>query len=297
MKLAMNKLTKLIDVFSEDVRKLKILVIGETIIDHFVNVAYEGNSMKSACQVLRLVGGEERQYGGATIIKQHLSNFVEHVDLITNTNDEIVKSRYIDSFGERKYIEINKFEINEFGPINVDCTNYDIIIVADFGHGFCDQLTLEKPIYLMCQTNSNNYGFNRISKWKYFSKKCICLDKREASLQLNKTLKNVSLEQIKELYNYELNTESLFLTLGEDGAVYYDGNNFKRIKNFKSSIIDSIGAGDTFFSFSVLTNFLQYEDQLTIPSLAASLSTTWRCNAESVTKEKLINYATLYEDR
>jgi len=293
----MNKLSKLIDVFSEDVKNLKILVIGETIIDHFVNVAYEGNSMKSACQVLRLVGVEESQYGGAAIIKQHLSNFVEQVDLVTNTNDEIIKSRYIDSFGERKFIEINKFETDKFQPINVDCANYDLVIVADFGHGFCDNLTIEKPFYLMCQTNSNNYGFNRISKWKNFNKKCICLDKREASLQLNKMLKNISEEQIKELYNYELNTESLFLTLGENGALYYDGNKFERIKNFKSSIIDSIGAGDTFFSFSVLTNFLQYEDQLTIPSLAASLSTTWRCNAESVTKDKLIKYASLFEEK
>lgn len=290
----MNEVIKLIEEFSQDVRDLKVLVIGETIIDHFVNVSYEGNSMKSACQVLRLLGGEERQYGGAAIIKRHLSNFVEHVDLITNTNDEIIKSRYIDTFGERKYIEINKFDTGKFGPKNVDCSLYDIVIVADFGHGFCDYLTLDKPFYLMCQTNSNNYGFNRMSKWKKFEKKSICMDKREAALQINRLIDNFSEDIVKEIYNYELRTDTLFLTMGEDGSIYFDGSKVIRQNCIKSRVVDSIGAGDTFFAFSCLTDFLNYGNPLFIPSLAASLSTTWRCNAQSVNKENLINHAIVY---
>ena len=40
----------------------------------------------------------------------------------------------------------------------------------------------------MCQTNSNNFGFNRLSKWKSYKKQSVCLDLREASLQINERI-------------------------------------------------------------------------------------------------------------
>ena len=39
------------------------------------------------------------------------------------------------------------------------------------------------------------------------------------------------------------------------------------------------------------SQFISHENKLMIPSLAASLSTTWLCNEESVTREKLLDYA------
>lgn len=281
-----------IEAFIEQVRDLRVAIIGETIIDEFVKVDYEGHSMKSACPVYKLTGSNtERQQGGTAAIANHLRGFVREVDLITNTNDEIVKTRFIDAFDSKKHVEINKFDTSGFGGISIDTKDYDVVIVADFGHGFCDKLQITDGFHLMCQTNSNNFGFNRISKWKKHRKRSVSLDLREASLQLNKNITH-SAEDVRELYNYEINADVLFVTLGSKGSVFCDAAHSGVQAAFPSKIVDTIGAGDTFFAFACLQAAIQPEiTELVVPSLAASLSTTWLCNEQSVTPKSLLSYA------
>jgi bifunctional ADP-heptose synthase (sugar kinase/adenylyltransferase) len=285
-------LRKEVEQFIEKTKGLRVAVIGETIIDEFVDVVYEGHSIKSACPVYKYSNGKkEVQQGGAAAIAGHVRDFVKSVDLITNTRNEIVKTRYVDSFDKKKHVEINKFEREGFGEITVDSSVYDVCIVADFGHGFCDRLKIKDGFHLNCQTNSNNFGFNRISKWKKYRKKSVSLDLREASLQMNRNIFDKD-EDIQELFNYEMNAESMFLTLGGKGSVFSNGNSIVRHKAYPSAIVDTIGAGDTYFSFACLLASIENEvKSLAIPSLAASLSTTWLCNEHSVTKQSLLSYA------
>ena len=280
--------------FIELVSNLKIAVVGETIIDEFVEVQYQGQSMKSFCPVFRFTEAEKQvQNGGAGAIASHLKDFVKSVDLITNSKEEIVKTRFIDKDGKKKHLELNKINNSNFGKISIDTTKYDVVIVADFGHGFCDKLEIGGGFHLMCQTNSNNFGFNQLSKWKKHRKHSICLDLREASLQINERFEECSDQKAIEIYDYEINCDDLFVTLGGKGALLTDGNNVYRQPVFKSNIVDTIGAGDTFFAFASLMSAIEisHENKLMIPSLAASLSTTWLCNEESVTREKLLDYA------
>lgn len=285
---------EIINSFIDQVKNLKVLVVGETIIDEFVDVSYEGQSMKSICPVFKLEGGKVIQQGGAQAIANHLYDFVKSVDVITNTNNEIVKTRYIDISDKKKHVEINKFETEKFKEINVNTSEYDVVIVADFGHGFCDKLTITDGFHLMCQTNSNNFGFNRISKWKTSRKKSVCIDLREASLQINKKISAPRENDILEIFNYELNTDNLFVTTGRAGSTYTNGNAFTRQSSYKTEVLDTIGAGDTYFAFASLSAAIDFSDKLLVPSLAASLSTTWLCNEKSVTKQLLLNHASKY---
>lgn len=285
-----------LNLFFEKIKDQNVLVVGETIVDEFVDVLYEGQSMKSICPVFKLEGGKVIQQGGAQAIANHIYDFVKNVDVITNTNNEIVKTRYVDVNDKKKHVEINKFETAQFPDITIDTTKYDVVIVADFGHGFCDKLVINDGFHLMCQTNSNNFGFNRISKWKNHKKKSACIDLREASLQVNKRISNPIESDIRNIFDYELSSEHLFVTTGKQGATYTDGQNFMTRKSFTTEIVDTIGAGDTFFAFASLCASLdkQIPDKLLIPSLAASLSTTWLCNEKSVTKELLLQHAAKY---
>lgn len=283
-----------IERFIQKASGLRVAVIGETIIDEFVEVVYEGHSMKSFCPVFRLEQDRPRlvQQGGAAAIAGHLRDFVKHVELVSNMNGEIVKTRYIDASDKKKHVEINHFDKKKFGPISIDTKDYDIVIVADFGHGFCDQLSINDGFHLMCQTNSNNFGFNRVSKWKKHTKKSVTLDLREASLQMNRAIAGQSDEDIHELFGYELNTRHMFVTLGSSGSLFTDGKKIVRQPAFKSNIVDTIGAGDTYFSFCCLLSHIEDSIQdMAIPSLAASLSTTWLCNERSVNRESLLSYA------
>lgn len=121
------------------------------------------------------------------------------------------------------------------------------------------------------------------------------MDLREASLQVNKRISNPSENDILEIYNYELNTSDLFVTSGREGAFYTNGQTIKMQPTFKSDVVDTIGAGDTFFAFACVTSHLNYgQDILLVPSIAASLSTTWLCNEKSVNKKSLLEHATRF---
>ena len=281
--------------FLDSVKSLKVLVVGETIIDEFVEVDYEGQSMKSICPVFRIAGKTVRQSGGALAIANHLKDFVAQVDIITNGQEEIVKTRYIDINSQKKHVEINKFHLPASPELRIEKDSYDVIIIADFGHGFCDKLVLQDGFHLMCQTNSNNFGFNRISKWKKYKKQSVCIDLREASLQINKKIHNPCESDIEEIYNYELDTSDLFVTAGRSGSFYCNGSSMIFRESFECEVVDTIGAGDTFFSFASLSSHInsrvKLDNLLLVPSLAASLSTTWLCNEESVTKDKLLKHA------
>ncbi len=282
--------------FIDQVADFKVCVIGETIVDEFIEVKYEGQSMKSFCPVFRYAdgGGRDVQQGGAAAIARHLNDFVKCVDLITNENREIVKTRLIDADDKHKHVEINKFDNKNFGPISINPDDYDVVIVADFGHGFCDQLEVNGAFHFMTQTNSNNFGYNRMSKWKGFSKESACMDLREASLQLNEKTDFSEKEAMSRLFNYEIDANKLFLTLGARGAVYFDGDSYVHQPVFKGQVVDTIGAGDTFYAFAALSAKVKFADInqiMLVPSLAASLSCTWLCNEDEVTREKLLAHA------
>jgi bifunctional ADP-heptose synthase (sugar kinase/adenylyltransferase) len=285
---------ELISKFIDKSQKLSVLIIGETIVDEFIKVLYQGQSMKSFCPVFQLTNEiPEQQLGGAYAIYRHLKDFVKKIDLISNDTDEIVKTRYIDANNGVKHLEFNKFALKERNKRKIDTGTYDVVIVADFGHGFCDHIEINDGFHLMCQTNSHNFGFNRISKWKNRQKKSICIDLREASLQINHRIGTCSDEIMKELYNYELFTEELYVTTGKEGSVYTDGKEIHRQGSFKTQIVDTIGAGDAFFGFSALSSALNLpvSQKLVIPSLAASLTTTWLCNEKNVSLQNLTEHA------
>jgi len=281
---------KILDEFVERSKSLNVAVIGETITDEFHYVSYEGQSMKSICPVFRLTGKKNIQAGGAAAIANHLKGFVKSVELISNPPDEIIKTRYIDEADEKKHVEINSFNIKK-NAFDIDVNDFDIVIVADFGHGFCENISINDGFHLMCQTNSNNFGFNRVSKWKSYKKASVCIDLREASLQLNKKLNFQNQSEIDELYKYELNSEKLFITLGSRGSFFYDGKTMQMHHSYKSNIVDTIGAGDTYFAFASLATHVMENNILTIPSLAASLSTTWLCNEQAINVQNLTNHA------
>lgn len=282
-----------IERFAQEIALWKVLVVGESIQDEFIPVTYEGQSMKSNCPVLRLEGETIIQEGGAGAIANHLRDFVKQVDIVTNAPGTIVKTRYYDKFDIKKHVEINRFSSFEAQEARFDPSGYDVVIVADFGHGFCDSISEGMGYCFMAQTNSNNFGFNRISKWKDFRKKMVALDLREASLQMNRRFTAMGDKELLELYHYELNTENLFVTLGAKGSVFTDGRSIIRQPVFVNEhIVDTVGAGDTFFAFASLISHLpDPAPYLFIPALAANLSTTWLCNEKSVTLSNLIQHA------
>ncbi len=78
--------------------------------------------------------------------------------------------------------------------------------------------------------------------------------------------------------NYETvlkqHPNKIIVTLGGDGAAYYDGSQIVRIAGFKTTAIDTTGAGDTFngaFAHAITTGS-SIDDAVHFANIAASLS-------------------------
>lgn len=172
-----NKIRSAVDGF----RNIKILVVGDVILDEYVFCNVQGVTMKDA-SISVFYDNEERYAGGALAIARHLSNFSDHVTLssmigteegvktfIEDHMDKIelelledkdfttpVKRRYLKANIQRqefdKLFSVNRlmkrgerkrFNYKAFHErLKRIMPKYDMVIVGDFGHGLIDNETI-----------------------------------------------------------------------------------------------------------------------------------------------------------
>ena len=271
-------------------QKLKVLLIGEAIIDIYHFVEAIGKAGKESVLVTKY-HREEIYAGGVLAVANHLSNFCEKVTCLTalgekgeyekfireklNNNIEvifqykknsptIVKRRYVEEYTSQKLFEI--YEINDscleddqrqkfLDTIDSQIRDYDLVIVADYGHGLLDEVCVEKIetkanfLAVNTQSNASNHGFNCISKYKKAD--YICIAFRE--LQLNYRQKHISaMEQLNRLARDYL-YKNILITLGKQCAhSYKSGESVYEVPAFATSIKDRVGAGDAVLAITSL---------------------------------------------
>ena len=219
------------------------------------------------------------------------------------------KKRYIQKRGIReeyqKFFSVNILN-DETNQMNIDkseyyqvlkdiISDYDLVVVCDFGHGQIDQTTMDiiqnSPAFvsLNCQTNSSNYGLNSIRK--YNNVNSFTLDRIELEMAYNNRLtrKEELLFRLKE----DLNAECGWLTVGSEGAVGIDKDG--KIHHSPALVLDTkdtVGAGDAFHAIVGLCalHSLPIELSNLIGNAAGALMANVLGNSESLSKEKLLKY-------
>lgn len=277
---------KIIEI-NRKIKKSKILVIGEIIIDSYTQVFPKGKTMKEN-MVNHLVGTKKNYVGGAVPTANLLSNVSDRVtllSLVSKNNSEnkniksklnkkiiqafyadknyitIEKNRFIEkNYGMKKLFQISKInenfysintEKNIINYLNKNLKSFDVVVVADFGHGLITNkiinLLEKKAKYLCvnCQSNSLNFGFNLITK--YNKANYVCIDENEARLAVNE--KKLDLKLVHKKISKK-NIKNLVITLGSKGALYLKDNKYEIFPVIDDKVIDTIGAGDAFFSTS-----------------------------------------------
>lgn len=295
---------------------LKVCVIGETIIDRWTPVSAEGVSSKSACPTARVEGDSRDQLGGAYVIARHLKEFVAQVTLITHdfraqTSESLdpgiehcfyapgalIKERFYQPRLNTKVFELKHFSLRQTYDHRFPLTGYDLVIVSDFGHGMLNreearQISESVPGYLavMAQSNSSNLGFNRVDK--YPRAQLYCIDTVELRLCLNLNEQVDFHRHLPDLQRM-IQFERLMTTLGSEGALLYTAGQITAFPALVRQMVDSIGAGDAFFSLASLCGCLNLpvERSLLIASLASALNTQWLCNERHLTPALLLDAA------
>ncbi|MDH5748648.1 MAG: PfkB family carbohydrate kinase [Rhodospirillales bacterium] len=172
------------------------------------------------------------------------------------------KTRFIDtSYAMRKMFEVyfmddaplfseEELELNAL--IESRIKDADVVVVTDFGHGLLNNGTVEllienaKFLAVNTQTNSANHGFNVISKYRKAD--YICIDGPEARLAVHDNLSDLD-EIISKRLPEVIDCPKIMVTVGKHGSIAYEkGAGINKTPALTSTIVDTVGAGDAFFS-------------------------------------------------
>jgi cytidyltransferase-like protein len=288
---------------------LRVCVIGETIVDEWIDVSLTNLSTQSRC-----VAGQEvarvRQIGGVGIIARHLSHFVKHVHCYTNalpaglapnievtplTGSELVETRFVDRDTGNPLFKSKSIALADIRHDQLpDFGDYDVVLIADYGHGLLDAAALNariarsKPAFVaaMAQVNSSNYGYNLPTK--YVGADYYCMNRTEAELCLHE--RGLALADLVDRATERLRCGALSVTDGSNGVMIRMNGERAALPTLSVSVVDTIGCGDAYFALSAIAARLGLPGRLVAltGSIAAAAMTQRRCNASEVTEHEFL---------
>ncbi len=270
-------------------RQLKVLVVGEAIIDEYYGCSAMGQSAKAPILSTRYES-HQRFAGGAVATANHLAPFCGQVDLLTmlgdqNSEESWIRAQLVDGVGfhfvtksnsptivkrryQESYFGIPLFAINFLSedPLTDEETArlhgaldalaaYDLVLVADYGHqmlaGRVVQRLCEEAGFLAVNTQANaaNTGFHTISK--YARADYVSLAERE--LQLECRSRSGALEPLLIEVGQRLYATTVAVTLGKRGCLCYNRRaGHEWAASLATQVVDRVGAGDAFFAITSL---------------------------------------------
>jgi len=278
-----KKIKKIIDNFN----KLKILVIGETIIDQYNFCEALGKSGKDPMLVFKETR-QDQYLGGVLNIARNLSNFSNKITVLSMIGEKkeylkyinknlpkniktkfinkensptIVKKRYIDNISQSKVIGIynindeilNKKDEMTFNQLlNNEIKKSDLVIVSDYGHGLISKksanLICKKSKFLALNAQINASNIGFHTIRNYSNFNTLLINEKEIRHEMRNKISK--LEVLMSSLSKEKNIKNLIVTRGSGGAIlYYKKNNkFYYVEAYANKIVDKIGAGDTMLS-------------------------------------------------
>lgn len=222
------------------IRDYKVLVVGDAILDCYRFCTALGRGTKESIISVQFER-EETYKGGVWAAAHHLTDLVKTVD-IWHGSRTTVNTKYIGPYNTKLFsVHSFKEEPNGFTPERI--SDYDLVIVFDYGHGF---LTTDLRRRIMresqflavnAQSNSSNYGFNRINeKWPRAS--LVVCDELEARLAAHEA------EQDIEKVILKLSYPKIIVTLGAKGSIGFENGRFHQEPAQTDRPVDLLGAGD-----------------------------------------------------
>ncbi len=268
---------------------LKVLVVGETIVDEYQYCQAIGKSAKDPTLVVKKLS-EERFAGGILAVCNNVANFADDVGLVSFMGGEpalqefvrarlparvekillparsgttLVKRRFVDQYFFAKLFEVyESSDCLDAADGEVLCRTleevlprYDVVVVFDFGHGMMTEQAIElvcsrsKFLAVNTQSNAGNLGFNTISRYPRADYVCIA----EHELRLEARNRRGDLRDLMTKVSRILHCPRVVCTRGANGALSYaDGEGFVEVPALAGHVVDRLGAGDAFLSVTAL---------------------------------------------
>lgn len=274
----------------ESLRNMKILLIGDGIIDEYHYCTPMGRASKSPIVVNKYVTHEV--FAGAVfIIANHIAGLCEKVHLVTLLGNEdsreefirhslkanivpkffyrddgptVVKKRYVNQYPDysQKLFEINylneeyideKCQAEIIRYLESVAPDYDLVLVSDFGHGFITNAMIRS-----IEKHSRIFAVNTQTNAANTGYNLITKYKHSNIVCLDETEARLALQDkfsdidsIAERIVRQTNSDFLIITLGKKGSIGVSKDGqINYTPIFSTKVIDTVGAGDAFFAFT-----------------------------------------------
>jgi len=274
----------------EKISRLKVLVIGESIIDTYTECEALGKSSKDP--ILCFNRGQSKSFaGGVLAIGAHCNGLGLDTTVITGINlkdknlsgiknlmskgvkikmldiapfPTIRKERFIDSKTSTRVLELyemndsplpNNLE-NDFNELITDNLKHvDLLIIADYGHG----LISDKTIHFISNTSKfkalnvqTNAGNRGFNSLNRYSNiDFVTLNGGEAQLEMRR--KHFDLKQLVKVLKEKTHASNILITRGNEGLILYPSqNSFYEAPALAPYVKDLVGAGDALLSVTSL---------------------------------------------
>lgn len=269
------------------IERMKILVIGDTIIDQYHYCTPLGKSSKDSIIANKYISGENFA-GGSLATANHVAQLSKKVDLLTvlGENDSFekfirsklnknikprffhrkncvttVKKRYVNYDNNRKLFEIcalddeylnKKEQKNILSFLRKNIKKYDLVLVSDFGHG----LITKEIINLICsQANclainvqTNSANMGFNLVTKYPRADLVCIDQLELRLATGE--KTGEMPDLLKRIHKQLRCKMVIATRGSHGSLSYTKKQgLLESPAFTDHTVDVVGAGDAFYAY------------------------------------------------
>lgn len=324
----LEKILSLIDKLAN----LKVLVLGDTILDEYQYCDAIGKSSKDPTLALKY-RSHDLFAGGVLAVANHVANFTAHVDLLTLIGQQdshesfirqqltpcispfffiqpdaptTLKRRFLDGYSFNKLLEIYVMDDSGPGPqaeeeictyLNQHLKNYDIVIAADFGHGLIND-TIRRTIidsapYLAVNTQANAGNRGFHTISKYNRTDYCCIAEHELWLETRQRQGNLR-TQMDDIRS-RLDCTYFTVTLGRKGCAICDKNNdFIKIPTFARKVIDRVGAGDAFFAVSALASRCSPPTELLgfLGNIVGALAVETIGNKKAITRQSTEKFIT-----
>ena len=295
--------------YIDSLKKLKVLLVGEVIIDEYIFCNTMGKSGKEPVLVSKKLN-VEKYAGGILSVANQISDFCKggkilsylgekddqnefinrnlssniNLDVIIKSNSPtILKTRFIDNYTKTKSLGV--YDINEnllekqeeeelYLKIDNIIGQYDVVIAVDYGHGLLTPKIINqienKSNYLALNTQMNSFNMGHHRLSKYCNVNYVCVHEGELRDDYRDHKDNI--ENLTKNLSKRTNAEVIVITQGNKGSMAYDNNGVINCPAYADKVVDRIGAGDTLLAITSLCFAVGMPKDLTllIGNLAAA---------------------------
>ena len=277
--------------YIKSAKSLKVLVVGDSIIDEYNYCLAIGKSSKEPMLAVKSLSCEKFA-GGVLAVANNISNFCEQAGLITVLGQQnshegfirrklsdnikkmfvyrkdaptVLKKRFIEKYFFTKMLEV--YDINDalLGDrenrqlcriLKEQIPKYDVVVVFDFGHGMLTKeaikIICKKARFLVVNSQSNAANLGYHTISRYPRADYVCIAEPELRLEV----RDKQSEDIKKMVlkvAQSLKCPKVNVTRGICGCLCYDHKEgFYDVPALATHVIDRMGAGDAFLSITAL---------------------------------------------